>query len=166
MVASFGRASARVACRCARRLFRNRRRARGASQCREGRGRCCDAAYGARAARRPAEAARRPPVARLRRCGNYFHRVAWRMRDRRSLWAQHPLALLLSLMLTPTPTPTPNAERRTPNAERRTPNAERRTPNAERRTPNAERRTPNAERRTPTIRTPADREPARAARPT
>ncbi|PRF17560.1 LysR family transcriptional regulator [Burkholderia multivorans] len=44
--------------------------------------------------------------------------------------------------------------------------AERRTPNAERRTPNAERRTPNAERRTPTIRTPADREPARAARPT
>ncbi|PRF47733.1 hypothetical protein C6Q04_15960 [Burkholderia multivorans] len=36
----------------------------------------------------------------------------------------------------------------------------------ERRTPNAERRTPNAERRTPTIRTPADREPARAARPT
>ncbi|WP_261535208.1 hypothetical protein [Burkholderia multivorans] len=46
------------------------------------------------------------------------------------------------------------------------PNAERRTPNAERRTPNAERRTPNAERRTPTIRTPADREPARAARPT
>ncbi|HDR9349986.1 TPA: hypothetical protein SAO08_003224 [Burkholderia multivorans] len=145
MVASFGRASARVACRCARRLFRNRRRARGASQCREGRGRCCDAAYGARAARRPAEAARRPPVARLRRCGNYFHRVAWRMRDRRSLWAQHPLALLLSLMLTPTPTPTPNAERRTPNAERRT---------------------PNAERRTPTIRTPADREPARAARPT
>ncbi|MBJ9621340.1 hypothetical protein [Burkholderia multivorans] len=38
--------------------------------------------------------------------------------------------------------------------------------NAERRTPNAERRTPNAERRTPTIRTPADREPARAARPT
>ncbi|WP_190972345.1 hypothetical protein [Burkholderia multivorans] len=159
MVASFGRASARVACRCARRLFRNRRRARGASQCREGRGRCCDAAYGARAARRPAEAARRPPVARLRRCGNYFHRVAWRMRDRRSLWAQHPLALLLSLMLTPTPTPTPNAERRTPNAERR-------TPNAERRTPNAERRTPNAERRTPTIRTPADREPARAARPT
>ncbi|MBR8244748.1 hypothetical protein [Burkholderia multivorans] len=160
MVASFGRASARVACRCARSLFRNRRRARRASQCREGSGRCCDAAYGARAARRPAEAARRPPVARLRRCGNYFHRVAWRMRDRRSLWAQHPLALQLSLMLTP------NAERRTPNAERRTPNAERRTPNAERRTPNAERRTPNAERRTPTIRTPADREPARAARPT
>ncbi|WP_261509521.1 hypothetical protein [Burkholderia multivorans] len=155
MVASFGRASARVACRCARRLFRNRRRARGASQCREGRGRCCDAAYGARAARRPAEAARRPPVARLRRCGNYFHRVAWRMRDRRSLWAQHPLALLLSLMLM-----------LTPSAERRTPSAERRTPNAERRTPNAERRTPNAERRTPTVRTPADREPARAARPT
>ncbi|MDN7652624.1 hypothetical protein QZM62_04180 [Burkholderia multivorans] len=194
MVASFGRASARVACRCARSLFRNRRRARGASQCREGRGRCCDAAYGARATRRPAEVARRPSVTRLRRCGNYFHRVAWRMRDRRSLWAQHPLALLLSLMLslmlTPnaerrrrTPTPnaerrrrTPNAdadadaERRTPNAERRTPtpnaDAERRTPNAERRTPNAERRTPNAERRTPTIRTPADREPARAARPT
>ncbi|WP_181146308.1 hypothetical protein [Burkholderia multivorans] len=157
MVASFGRASARVACRCARRLFRNPRRARGASQCREGRGRCCDAAYGARAARRPAEAARRPPVARLRRCGNYFHRVAWRMRDRRSLWAQHPLALLLSLMLTP------SAERRAPSAERR---RRRRTPNAERRTPNAERRTPNAERRTPTIRTPADREPARAARPT
>ncbi|QGR83776.1 hypothetical protein FOC34_00820 [Burkholderia multivorans] len=150
MVASFGRASARVACRCARRLFRNRRRARGASQCREGRGRCCDAAYGARAARRPAEAARRPPVARLRRCGNYFHRVAWRMRDRRSLWAQHPLALQLSLMLMLTP----SAERRAP------------TPNAERRTPNAERRTPNAERRTPTIRTPADREPARAAHPT
>ncbi|WP_181152586.1 hypothetical protein [Burkholderia multivorans] len=162
MVASFGRASARVACRCARRLFRNRRRARGASQCREGRGRCCDAAYGARAARRPAEAARRPPVARLRRCGNYFHRVAWRMRDRRSLWAQHPLALLLSLSLMLTP----SAERRAPSAERRAPSAERRTPNAERRTPNAERRTPNAERRTPTIRTPADREPARAARPT
>ncbi|WP_261505560.1 hypothetical protein [Burkholderia multivorans] len=155
MVASFGRASARVACRCARRLFRNRRRARGASQCREGRGRCCDAAYGARAARRPAEAARRPPVARLRRCGNYFHRVAWRMRDRRSLWAQHPLALLLSLSLM-----------LTPSAERRAPSAERRAPSAERRTPNAERRTPNAERRTPTIRTPADREPARAARPT
>ncbi|MDN7609114.1 hypothetical protein QZM28_20715 [Burkholderia multivorans] len=152
MVASFGRASARVACRCARRLFRNRRRARGASQCREGRGRCCDAAYGARAARRPAEAARRPPVTRLRRCGNYFHRVAWRMRDRRSLWAQHPLALLLSLMLTPSADA--DTERRTPNAD------------AERRTPNAERRTPNAERRTPTIRTPADREPARAARPT
>ncbi|MBU9505507.1 hypothetical protein [Burkholderia multivorans] len=169
MVASFGRASARVACRCARRLFRNRRRARGASQCREGRGRCCDAAYGARAARRPAEAARRPPVARLRRCGNYFHRVAWRMRDRRSLWAQHPLALLLSLSLMLTPSAerrAPSAERRAPSAERRTPNAERRTPNAERRTPNAERRTPNAERRTPTIRTPADREPARAARPT
>ncbi|MBU9226280.1 hypothetical protein KTD22_06530 [Burkholderia multivorans] len=162
MVASFGRASARVACRCARRSFRNRRRACRASQCREGRGRCCDAAYGARDARRPADAARRLPVSPLRRCGNYFHRVAWRMRDRRSLWAQHPLALLLSLSLMLTP----SAERRTPNAERRTPNAERRTPNAERRTPNAERRTPNAERRTPTIRTPADREPARAARPT
>ncbi|WP_261521833.1 hypothetical protein [Burkholderia multivorans] len=150
MVASFGRASARVACRCARRLFRNRRRARGASQCREGRGRCCDAAYGARAARRPAEAARRPSVTRLRRCGNYFHRVAWRMRDRRSLWAQHPLALLLSLSL----------------SLMLTPSAEPRAPSAERRAPNAERRTPNAERRTPTIRTPADHEPARAARPT
>ncbi|PRD81501.1 hypothetical protein C6P74_07280 [Burkholderia multivorans] len=84
------------------------------------------------------------------------------MRDRRSLWAQHPLALLLSLSLMLTP----SAERRAPSAERRAPSAERRTPNAERRTPNAERRTPNAERRTPTIRTPADREPARAARPT
>ncbi|WP_261534534.1 hypothetical protein [Burkholderia multivorans] len=152
MVASFGRASARVACRCARRLFRNRRRARGASQCREGRGRCCDAAYGARAARRPAEAARRPSVTRLRRCGNYFHRVAWRMRDRRSLWAQHPLALLLSLSLSLSLMLTPSAEPRAPSAERRA--------------PNAERRTPNAERRTPTIRTPADHEPARAARPT
>ncbi|RAB41017.1 hypothetical protein DN526_08310 [Burkholderia multivorans] len=64
------------------------------------------------------------------------------MRDRRSLWAQHHGTAVADA------------------------DAERRTPNAERRTPNAERRTPNAERRTPTIRTPADREPARAARPT
>ncbi|MCA8335741.1 hypothetical protein QZM71_13060 [Burkholderia multivorans] len=111
---------------------------------------------------------RRLPVSPLRRCGNYFHRVAWRLRDRRSLRAQHhgAPALLLLLLLPLLMSLMPNAERRTPNAERRTPNAERRTPNAERRTPNAERRTPNAERRTPTIRTPADREPARAARPT